>query len=114
MSLERRQKEFEQFCAERQWLLHHSPKNLTMALAGEVGELVALFQWTDGERSIAIMGDPQLAERVREELADITLYLLRLAHARSRPRQRSRGQTSSECNPISGAGLRRALNAGGL
>lgn len=79
MSLEDRQKEFERFCAERQWLAFHSPKNLAMALAGEVGELVALFQWTDCARSMELMEEPDRAELVREELADVTLYLLRLA-----------------------------------
>ncbi|GAA3791625.1 nucleotide pyrophosphohydrolase [Sphaerisporangium flaviroseum] len=65
------------FARERDWEQFHTPKNLAMALAGEVGELVAEFQWlTPGES--ASLDDETLA-RVRSELADVTNYLVRLA-----------------------------------
>lgn len=50
-----------------------------MALAGEVGELVAELQWLTPEESARVMADPQAAARMRSELADVTIYLVRLA-----------------------------------
>lgn len=67
------------FANERAWEQFHTPKNLAMALTGEVGELVELFQWLDAGESTAIMMMPDRAARVREELADVFAYLLRLA-----------------------------------
>jgi dCTP diphosphatase len=66
-----------EFAAERDWDQFHSPKNLTMALAGEAGELLEVFQWlTEAESS-----EPTDDDRARaaEEIADIQIYLLRLA-----------------------------------
>jgi len=69
----------EQFGAERDWLRYHSPKNLAMALTGEVGEIVELFQWLTEEESRAVGDDPKTARAVRDELADVLIYLVRLA-----------------------------------
>ncbi len=66
------------FAAERDWEQYHTPKNLAMALAGEVGELVALFQWCTPEQSAEVM-DTDRADDVRDELADVAIYLVRLA-----------------------------------
>ncbi len=67
------------FAAERDWDQFHSPKNLSMALAAEAGELLELFQWLTGEESRAVTDSPEDLARVREELADILIYLVRLA-----------------------------------
>lgn len=67
------------FAEERQWEQFHTPKNLIMALTGEVGELSELFQWLTPEEAARLMQDPMAAERVRDELADVTSYVLRLA-----------------------------------
>jgi NTP pyrophosphatase (non-canonical NTP hydrolase) len=67
------------FADERDWQQFHTPKNLAMALTGEVGELVAEFQWLTAEQSAAVMADPELGPRVRAELGDVTIYLVRLA-----------------------------------
>jgi dCTP diphosphatase len=67
------------FAHERDWEQFHTPKNLAMALTGEVGELVELFQWLTPQESEAIMSDPRRAEQVRHELADVFGYVLRLA-----------------------------------
>lgn len=67
------------FAADRDWGQFHTPKNLVMALAGEVGELIELFQWASPEASASIMVDPKTARRVREEMADVFGYLIRLA-----------------------------------
>jgi len=73
------QRQLRAFAAEREWDQFHTPKNLMMALTGEVGELAELFQWLTAEESSAIMQDPRRAEQVRHELADVFAYVLRLA-----------------------------------
>ena len=67
------------FAAERDWERFHTPKNLVMALTGEVGELTELFQWRTEQESARVMADPELAGAVRDEMADVLAYLLRLA-----------------------------------
>jgi NTP pyrophosphatase (non-canonical NTP hydrolase) len=67
------------FAQEREWEQFHTPKNLAMALAGEVGELLAELQWLTPEQSAAVMQDEQLGPRVRAEIGDVTIYLVRLA-----------------------------------
>lgn len=69
------------FVAERDWQQFHTPKNLAMALAGEVGELLAELQWLTPEQSAAVMSDPELGPRVRAEIGDVTIYLVQLADA---------------------------------
>jgi NTP pyrophosphatase (non-canonical NTP hydrolase) len=68
-----------EFVSARDWDQFHTPKNLAMALAGEVGELVAELQWLTPEEADQVMADPQAADRMRSELADVTIYLVRLA-----------------------------------
>lgn len=68
-----------EFAAARDWEQFHTPKNLAMALAGEVGELVAEFQWLTPEASAAVMTDPEAGGRVRAEMGDVFIYLTRLA-----------------------------------
>jgi dCTP diphosphatase len=66
-----------QFAADRDWDQFHSPKNLAAALSVEAAELLEHFQWkTDGESRSLPAAD--VAE-VREEMADVLLYLIRLA-----------------------------------
>ncbi|WP_327651720.1 nucleotide pyrophosphohydrolase [Micromonospora aurantiaca] len=67
------------FAEERDWQQFHTPKNLAMALAGEVGELVAEFQWLTPEQAGAVMSDPEAGARVRAEIGDVMIYLTRLA-----------------------------------
>ena len=69
----------ELFATERDWHQFHSPKNLVMALCGEVGELTEIFQWMTESNSLTAAKDPATAVKVREELADVLLYLVRLA-----------------------------------
>ncbi|MFU2488381.1 nucleotide pyrophosphohydrolase [Thauera sp. WH-1] len=65
------------FAAEREWDVFHTPKNLAMALAGEAGEVIEHFQWLSAEQSAAL--PPDTREAVALELADVLLYLVRLA-----------------------------------
>lgn len=64
------------FAAERDWDQFHNPKNLAMALAGEVGELVEHFQWLTPEQAASLSAATR--EDVALEAADVLLYLLRL------------------------------------
>jgi dCTP diphosphatase len=65
------------FAEERDWEQFHSPKNLSMALAVEAAELLEHFQWLTEEESLAL--PPARREQVAEELADVFIYLIRLA-----------------------------------
>jgi NTP pyrophosphatase (non-canonical NTP hydrolase) len=67
------------FADERDCGQFHTPKNLVMAAAGEMGELVAEFQWLTPEQSATVMDDPEAGARVRAELGDVVIYLTRLA-----------------------------------
>jgi NTP pyrophosphatase (non-canonical NTP hydrolase) len=68
-----------EFVSARDWDQFHTPKNLAMALAGEVGELVAELQWLTPDEAAQVMVDSEAANRMRSELADVTIYLVRLA-----------------------------------
>ena len=65
------------FAAARDWDQFHSPKNLAMAMIVEAAELVEHFQWLTEDQSQTLPPD-KLAE-VEQEIADIQIYLIRLA-----------------------------------
>jgi NTP pyrophosphatase (non-canonical NTP hydrolase) len=65
------------FAAARDWQQFHSPKNLAMALSVEAAELMEEFQWLTEEQSRDLSQASR--ERVRLELADVFIYLLRIA-----------------------------------
>jgi NTP pyrophosphatase (non-canonical NTP hydrolase) len=66
-----------QFAQERDWEQFHSPKNLAMALSVEAAELLETFQWLTEEQSRRL--SPEAHAAVSEEIADVLLYLVRLA-----------------------------------
>ncbi len=71
------QQELRTFASDRSWERFHTPKNLVLALTGEVGELAAELQWlTEDEADQLRLGPPP---EVRDELADVFIYLVRLA-----------------------------------
>lgn len=76
-SLEQLRVHLAEFARERDWDQFHSPKNLAMALAGEAGELLEHFQWLTEEDSARIGEQKRFA--VSLELADVLIYLIRLA-----------------------------------
>ncbi len=76
-SLEQLRRRLAKFAADREWDPFHSPKNLAMALVGEAGELVEHFQWLSEDESRAL--SPEKRRAVAHELADILIYLIRLA-----------------------------------
>ncbi len=74
LNIKELQQKLKEFAIERDWEQFHSPKNLVMALSGESGELVELFQWLSEKQSF----NPQNLDEVSNEIADIFLYLVRL------------------------------------
>jgi dCTP diphosphatase len=69
------------FARERDWEQFHAPKNLSMALAAEAGELMEHFLWATPEESRAVALDPAKKARIAEELADVVIYALEFANA---------------------------------
>ncbi len=67
------------FAKQRNWDQFHTPKNLSMALSVEVAELVEIFQWLTEEQSVQIIHDEKEMALIKEEIADILIYLIRLA-----------------------------------
>jgi NTP pyrophosphatase (non-canonical NTP hydrolase) len=65
------------FAKARDWEQFHTPKNLVMALSVETSELMEHFQWLTGEQSLQL--DPQTKTAVAQEIADVLIYLTRLA-----------------------------------
>ena len=76
-SLEQIKTRLREFAAERDWDQFHSPKNLAMALIVEAAELVEHFQWLTEEQSQTL--PPEKLAEVEQEIADIQIYLIRLA-----------------------------------
>lgn len=65
------------FAEARAWTDYHTPKNLAMALVVEAAELQEPFQWLTPEQSLALNAEQR--EAVRQEMADVLIYLTRLA-----------------------------------
>ncbi len=78
MNIRNIQKQLATFADDRDWEQYHTPKNLAMALSVEASELVEIFQWLTPEQSASIMESSEKVH-VEEELADIMIYLIRLA-----------------------------------
>lgn len=66
-----------EFARARDWEQFHAPKNLAMALIAEAGELIEHFQWLTEDQSRRLT--PEQRRAVELEMADVFLYLLRLA-----------------------------------
>jgi NTP pyrophosphatase (non-canonical NTP hydrolase) len=71
--------EIRAFADARDWEQFHTPKNLSMAVAGEAGELVAEFQWLTAEQSTRSNMSQDKLKDVELEIADVAIYLIRLA-----------------------------------
>ena len=70
------------FVRERDWEQFHSPKNLSMALAAEAGELMEHFLWVDVPESRALMrNDAARRKKIEDELADVFVYAIEFANS---------------------------------
>ena len=65
------------FVDERDWDQFHTPKNLASALSVEAAELLEPFQWL--QTGAADELGAQKLVQVRHEMADVLVYLVRLA-----------------------------------
>ncbi len=79
MDIKAIQSQLTEFADERDWDQFHNPKNLSMALAGEAAELLEIFQWLTAEQSKDIVNSEKQMSHVKEEIADVFLFLVRLA-----------------------------------
>lgn len=70
LTLESVWSDLRRFAARRDWARFHTPRNLALALAGEVGEVCQLLRW-EGEQATV---DPRIAA----ELADAAIFLFYL------------------------------------
>jgi dCTP diphosphatase len=68
------------FARERDWEQFHSPKNLSMALAAEAGELMEHFLWAESKASADTARDPKKRTDIEDELADVVIYALEFAN----------------------------------
>ncbi|KAK2643681.1 hypothetical protein Ddye_018876 [Dipteronia dyeriana] len=79
ISLRDLSKMLEEFAKARDWEKHHSPRNLLLAMIGEVGELSEIFQWRGEVEKGLPNWEEADKEHLGEELSDVLLYLIRLA-----------------------------------
>lgn len=78
-NLEEIRKTVAEFAEQRNWTQFHTPRNLLLALVGEVGELAEIFQWK-GEVEPGLKNwNDQEKKHLEEELSDVFIYLIRLA-----------------------------------
>ena len=71
------QNKLEIFARERDWNQFHNPKNIACALSVESSELLEIFQWLEGDKSFHL--DDKQKQATKDEMADVFLYLIRLA-----------------------------------
>ena len=76
MNIEKINKDIKQFSKDREWDKFHNPKNLVMALSVESSELLEIYQWLNEKDALDIKGEK--LTHVKEEIADIAIYLLRV------------------------------------
>jgi NTP pyrophosphatase (non-canonical NTP hydrolase) len=65
------------FAGARDWEQFHTPKNLAMSVAIEAAEIMEHFQWLTPAQSAHL--DEAKKREVAHEIADVLLYLVRLA-----------------------------------
>lgn len=70
------QTKLQEFSKNREWDKYHSPKNLVMALSGEIGELNEIFQWLNEKESENLSNKNK--DSTKDEIADIAIYLINL------------------------------------
>ena len=68
------------FRDDRDWAQYHNPKDLAISLSLEAAELLEIFQWKDASQVESLKSDSEVRQRVKEELGDILIYALTVAH----------------------------------
>ena len=74
-------KKIVKFRDEREWAKYHTPKNLVLSLLIELGELAEHFQWQEDNEIFQLLGgNNKVKEQIKEEIADVAIYLFLLAN----------------------------------
>lgn len=81
MTFDELQAQLQDFAGERGWTKYHTPRNLALALGGEVGELMEILQWRTDAEVAAFAETEEGRSALGDELADITIYVSQLASA---------------------------------
>lgn len=76
--VEELQQKIRSFAQGRAWDVFHTPKNLSMALAAEAGELLAEFQWLTPDESALDKLSMSQKNAIEMEIPDVMIYLVRL------------------------------------
>ena len=71
--------EIRAFVHARDWEQFHTPRNLVLALTGEVGELAEIIQWKTDQEVVELLKTSDGRAAIEAELADVATYVLRLA-----------------------------------
>ncbi len=79
LDIKKIQKWLRNFAKERDWEQYHTPKNLVMAIGGEVGELTELFQWLTDVEADQVKRKTSDLQKVADEVADVAAYLIRFS-----------------------------------
>ena len=80
MDIKKLNETVDEFVEERNWEQYHTPKNLVMALSGEVGELNECFQWLNDDDIEDVKNSPEKLIPIEHEIADVFIYLIRIAN----------------------------------
>jgi NTP pyrophosphatase (non-canonical NTP hydrolase) len=68
-----------EFIKERGWERYQKPASLAVSASIEIGELLELFQWLEDDEIEAYLKDEEFRSRLSSEIADVMIYMLRLA-----------------------------------
>ncbi|WP_322068473.1 nucleotide pyrophosphohydrolase [Paraburkholderia bannensis] len=68
------------FREARDWQQFHTLRNLIVSTSIEAGELLETIQWKDDAQIAAMLADPQGLAHLKQECADVFIYLLLVAH----------------------------------
>lgn len=78
-TVQRLKDEVRRFCEDRDWDQFHDAKDLAIGIATEAGELLQRFRFLTPEQVALLMKDPEARSEVEAEIADVAIFILRLA-----------------------------------
>ena len=78
MTIKELKNKISSFSKERGWIERDNPKDLAMSLSIEASELMEIFQWMHSDEADSIKDDERKFENLKEEIADVFWYLIRL------------------------------------
>lgn len=71
--------EVQRFCEDRDWDQFHGPKDVAIGIVTEAAELLEIFRFLSADEVDQLLGDQDGRLRIRAELADVLIFLLRFA-----------------------------------